>query len=191
MSANAEARRKAAPSPGNAAPSPRTTELPMAFTRWEFWRGAYAAYAAYLVWLLLSPLLWGVSAGGIGFVVVMAMYSLVIGGAVAFVAMLAASPLAWLLGRSLRRVRPISAHLAAFAALGALVGWVALEAWAWGSSGGHAPLDQALLPYGVPAAVAVPLGWWFTARRALRADRGLTPARPPRHDADAEFEDAS
>ncbi|GAA2449266.1 hypothetical protein [Agromyces soli] len=163
--------------------SPRTAERPMAFTFGEFARGAGMAWLAFqlafpLVYALIvfvggvvdpsssDPLS---SSIGFGFYAVFVTFlyqtpwtlgALVFGGI-----------LAWLLGLALQRVPAFGWHLAAFAALGALIGVVA--SWsAFGALGGGAFVVQ--LPAVAVSAAAVAFGWWWTARRALRADAAAT-----------------
>ena len=153
---------------------PRTAELPMAFTVAEFVRGAVAAWVAFLV--LATAAYAAVIQGYV--VVATAFYVPWSLGAA-----LVGSPAAYLLGRSLRRVRRIAVHIAAFAALGAAVGLAATIVFVavYGHGNGGTLYYVVNLALSV---IAVPLGWYWTARRALRHPR-------PRVDPDAMAEDAA
>lgn len=175
-------------------PSPRTAERPMAFTGPEFVRGAFAAWGLFngLAPLVLagSGVVAELAAGrptGAGwaplvlllapmFLVPWSLGSLLLVGA----------PLALAIGLGLARIPRRSIHLAAFACLGALVGALTTMAYVWFST-----LPQPGTVYSTPrptlaeqladqwllvllfaagTALAVVLGWRWTAMRALRAD---------------------
>lgn len=163
--------------------TPRTAERPMAFTFGEFARGAGLAWLAFQ---LAFPLLYAVVGIVAGLLAPSSSdpvgQSLAFGIASVFYTFLSQTPwtlgalvfggiLAWLLGWALQRVPAFGWHLAAFAALGALIGVVA--SWsAFGAMGGGALVVQ--LPAVAVSAAAVAFGWWWTARRALRADAAAT-----------------
>lgn len=171
----------------------RTPERPMAFAPEDLWRGAGTAWCVFMLILLaVTASLVGAS-GDFGMTAVILAYAGLIGGVVALVMMLVFTPVAWLLGRALVRVRVIAVHIAAFAALGAAVGlavlliYIAMGAdassmftsgWAWAVMGA--------------SAVSVVAGWARAARRARRSDSvgGVYAwwSRPPR-DHDAAYED--
>ncbi|MCR2827848.1 hypothetical protein [Microbacterium sp. zg.Y909] len=146
----------------------------MAFTIAEFVRGAVAAWIAYLVLATVAYL-----ALLQGYVVVAAVFYVPVSAA----ALVLGSFPAYLLGWSLRRSRRIAVHLVAFVVYGAAVGSVATALFLLmrGDLGGGALyyLVNALL-----SAVSVPLGWYWTARQALRP-------RAARIDHDAFAEDAA
>ncbi|GAA4172496.1 hypothetical protein [Gryllotalpicola koreensis] len=144
--------------------SPRTDELPRAFTFGEFARGAACA------WLWFQPI--GVFLGGIGFGIGegetgFGIIATVFGVPVSFAATVAGSPLAFLLGLRLRRRRRDLTHVTAFAlyggAWGYLVQWLIF---------GHPTEPAAVaIAYTLATSAAVVLGWWTTSRLALRRDR--------------------
>lgn len=167
-------------------PNRRTPELPMAFSAWEFIRGALLAWLAFL---LLAPIMFMLAVAVIGvasfgdFVVSAVLFGLM--GVItifpwAIAALIVSSPLAFLLGQSLRRVTSISVHLLLFAAFGLLLGVVSAAVAtplinlsdAPPSEYGESILDSLHFVIGAVLAstVAIPLGWWLTARVALRAD---------------------
>lgn len=99
--------------------------------------------------------------------------------------LLVGAPMAFMLGTGMRRRRYSVAHLGAFTGLGAFVGAAGIVTWQWWirwpapgvtirSLAVRSPweeLDWALtLALALMTAVAVPLGWRFTMRRALLAD---------------------
>lgn len=161
----------------------------MGFTAWEFIRGATMAP---LVFLLLSPASWVVvavvaaiaardpaqlSSAGMMLVLIPAYASPWAAGAT----LVLGAPLAWLLGRALRRVARIRIHVVAFAVLGALVGavtcvvapWFMFPASVSGTTMFNGLIWSALL---APAsAVAVAFSWWRTASWALRDDARAEP----------------
>lgn len=195
-------------------PEPRTQRSatqPMAFTSDELLRGGCAT------WVIFMMMLVGASAvSSIGSAIDASQMSLspgndiastvplalvfplivgIFGGIIAAIVMVFGVLLARPIGQAMRRVRSIPLHLLVYTGLGLVVAALYLTV----ISGGH-PL--AVLTYGISsgtisilfpgiaAAVAVPLGWWWTARRALREDAGLWgPRRRRRTDLDAAHED--
>lgn len=168
-------------------PSRRTPELPMAFSAWEFIRGALLAWLAFLllapIMFMLAVAIMGAAASFGDFAVSAVVFGLM--GLItifpwAIAALIVGSPLAFLLGRSLRRVTRISVHLLLFAAFGLLLGVVASAVATPLINLSDAPpteywesiLDSLHFIIGavLASAIAVPLGWWITAKLALRAD---------------------
>lgn len=149
--------------------SPRTASEPMAFTTSEFVRGALSAWWMFLV-VLTAVHIW---LGPIAFIVAWYAAPWSIG------ALVAGAPLAWALGRMLRRDPDVRVHFAAFLALGLVVGgtttWLAIAA---GVGGGATGLAFYAALHVVAAAIAVPLGWWRVARTALRSDGATVEAAP-------------
>lgn len=141
--------------------SPRTDTEPMAFTGWEFFRGAVTAWWVFLPTLAVLHIWLGAWA----LIVVLNALTW------SFGALVAGAPLAWMLGRMLRRVPRVGIHLLAFAVLGAIVGvattWVAIATMSGPRTTGVAVLAALHV---IAATVAVGIGWWSTARRALRED---------------------
>lgn len=92
---------------------------------------------------------------------------------------LVGGPAAWLLGRSLRRVRAMRWHLVAFAVLGLVMG---LAASVIATASMQLPQGSFFVLIATPAtAVAVAFGWWRTASWALRDDVGSRAAFVARH----------
>ena len=175
---------------------PRTADLPMAFTPWEFARGALITYALFLgftavVWFWLSPII-----GIIGalWAAPFALIALVLVG----------SPLALLAGVLLRRHRETLAHLVTHGVVGLVSGCAGIviflsltaETSIYEYRAPHAPdwtqLDGvwwvAPIEVLITSAAAM-VGWRITSRKALNADspRDLAASQ----DADAAFEDAA
>ncbi|MFE6255616.1 hypothetical protein [Agromyces sp. NPDC057865] len=153
-------------------PSLRTAERPMAFTFGEFMRGAFFACG----WFWLFSLACFPIAAAMGWYdlatwVTATFYTAVLGGVIVVpAAMLAAlivwSPIAYVLGWSLRRVGSFRAHLTAFAALGLVIGTTSASAVFLVF---FTAQPAGAIPFAVAAALAVPLGWYRTARFAVRA----------------------
>lgn len=161
--------------------SPRTAAEPMAFTWREFRRGALTAWGVFNV---LAPVVIAAltvviesptgSAGAAVYVLVFAPLLLV---PISFAALVVlGAPLAYALGRGLRRTASEGAHLAAFVALGAVVGATAgaivltafrLEWSPW-----------AILLCAAVTAFPVAFGWWHARRRALQDDAGAPDPSP-------------
>lgn len=150
--------------------SPRTDAVPMAFTAGEFIRGALYAW----LWFLLFSTLALVPIGGM-----MSWIALVYTGPWSVGALPLGSPLAYGLGRVLQHNPSVPLHIALFSAFGAFVGIVttALAVFApWSGLYGslNAGYTYMIVAVCVSATIAVPLGWWQTARRALRRDQNPT-----------------
>lgn len=157
----------------------------MRFTRWEFVRGAIAAWVWFLVLhqlLLLIPLA-GYGVWGLYATVPWSIGALLVG-----------SPAALAVGWAMRRQPKVPLHLFAFAGFGLILGVVAtaLALWlpAWGLPGnGFADMRLPAVIVAASASAAVAVGWWFTARRALAADRDVPSAAPGRSQDEA-YEDS-
>ena len=158
---------------------PRTPELPMAFTAWEFIRGALLTYAFFLVstavvWLWATP--WA-SFIAVTYVAPFGLASLVLVGA----------PLALLTGVLLRRETSIVAHVLWHGFVGLIAGGagvlIALSVtgpdgvWSFGPP--HLPDFSLLASVWVIAVVealltigSAMLGWRCTSWKALRSEAG-------------------
>jgi len=162
----------------------RSWREPMAFGLGEFCRGALRAWA----WYLLSVAVVAAAYGSINLVVMALMWATPI----SFVATLVWAPVAYAVGRVLRRVRRTSTHVIAFTAVGAVSGAVTMCLFllAFNDLSSADPSGLAFFaPFALTPSVVVPLAWWRTMRLALRADRDGPPA--PRPDPDARAEDAA
>lgn len=182
--------------------SPRTASEPMAFTNDELLRGACSAWVIFMALLLIGTTAsitpgimsegWSPSLlTGIGFVLLLDLYVLVIGGILSAIVMALGLVIAKPLGLLLRRVRPLWAHLLAYTALGCAIaiGYVAIIR-SLGMLSASSTLDLLFLIPAFAVVIAVPLGWWSTAHLSLREDRGLRAHRRPRKpDTDAMAED--
>lgn len=175
----------------------RTADTPMAFTSDELLRGGITAWVLFVVLLVCGEaiplaLLFPSTAldtaperllGLMFFLMLIAVVGSVAAAVVVPFGMVIVLPIAL----AFRRVRSTGVHLAVYALLGAAIGGAYLLVFRGGR-----PLDQ-LIPWdyfvAIPAAsaaLAIPLAWWWTARRALRIDAGLITPRP---DPDATYED--
>ncbi|MFE6733494.1 hypothetical protein [Microbacterium sp. NPDC057650] len=142
----------------------------MGFTFAEFLRGMWAAWGLFLAilvaCLIVLPVLFGAGGGAL----VIVGYGLLFGGGISLAAMAVFSPVAWVLGWCLRRVRPRGVHLACFAGLGAVIGLVVSAIFAGGPAPGAAVLS---LAFAVAAAISVTFGWRHASKRALDGDDHL------------------
>ena len=156
---------------GRYAPNPRTEELPMAFTPWEFWRGVIATYLAFIVLTVTVSIWW---------LVIGAFVALTFAAPIAFVTtILVGAPLSLGVGMMLRREPAARYHYEGHAVAGVIAGFAGLTLfltltdglWAWTAP--HVPDfgDVAAFPWLVVYPLLTPLcamwGWNFTAKRAL------------------------
>ncbi|MFJ6651989.1 hypothetical protein ACIQLJ_04225 [Microbacterium sp. NPDC091313] len=167
------------------AASPRSDEHPMGFSPGEFLRGALLAW----VWFLALSTLFFLPIFFIYFV-----YALLYTVPFSLAALVVGALPAYGLGIALRAVTRVPVHLAAFAVFGLLVG-VATTAVAIATMGldgqgwGYGSLSAPALATTLAATIAVPLGWWQSARRALRGDRSSV-SEPTHSGPDELVEDA-
>lgn len=165
------------------ATSPRTDDRPMAFTTGEFWRGAVYAWFWFLIISTAAhtPVLFTMTPVVLWFTIPWSAGALLVGALPAYA-----------LGRGLQTNGSFKIHATAFTVFGAVIGMattaVALFA-PWSSLAGP---NAAV--YWIPvaivcaaSAIAVPLGWYQTARLALRSGRGEGQRSSPR-DKDSAFE---
>ncbi len=171
--------------------SPRSVKLPMAFSGHEFLRGALAAWGYFLILITPGTVVYVVvlnvtdayhfpeymtqfPAAQLYFVVVAVIAAYVIVVPWSMVGLLLGATVAYGLGMALRRTDKLALHVAAFTFLGLVVGVATsvLGASVYPNSAGLTSLTnlEAVVIYSALAAVAVGLGWLFTASRALRAD---------------------
>lgn len=167
----------------------RTPEEPMAFTRQELWRGGRRTWYFFLIELCLLMIVpsivnelaipadqrhgWN---SYLAMIPLYVLYALLVGAPISFLAMLAATPLAGLIGTAMRRIRARTPHVLAQATLGALVGAVVMALVILLSARGifSASVISTYAGVGAPfTAVAAALGWWSTAHSALRDDSGI------------------
>lgn len=163
----------------------------MAFTAWEFVRGAAIAWVLFLVAapgiqvaVALVPVAftqpdWPQAIlGALTYSVLMGLW-LAVGVFLpwSFGALLVLGvPLAIALGLAMRTVADRRIHLACFALLGAAVGlattlvFVAVNGWDFDPPG----MVPAAVVNTLLCGASVAFGWWFTATRALRADAAAT-----------------
>ncbi|WP_156138856.1 hypothetical protein [Microbacterium mangrovi] len=170
--------------------SPRTADEPRAFTGDEFVRGAGIAYVLFqpigaLVFsvgmiLEVSP---GAQPNVVGTIFGGALLWLVPGLLVSGLVTLLGMPLAYLLGRRMRRVDRDWIHVLAFFGYGLAVGLAVEYVFSIGSGN---PFGTLLQPWSMMRAdswasgVVVSLGWLITSRAALARDRqGAAVALPP------------
>lgn len=158
---------------GRYAPNPRTEDLPMAFTRWEFLRGVIATYLAFIA---------STAAVSVWWYVVGAIVAVTYAAPIAFVTTIfVGAPLSYAIGWSLRAVRSTAIHLAAHAGSGIVAGFAGLSIflmvtdniWTWSMP--HPPdyTEVAklwwILVYPLLTPFCAMWGWRFTSRRALAA----------------------
>ncbi|MEV4735029.1 MULTISPECIES: hypothetical protein [unclassified Microbacterium] len=178
--------------------SMRTPERPMAFSTDELLNGGL------LTWLLfcglvpvgiLASMLWALPSAtqplwsdwlisGLAILVISVIVAIVSLVLVPF-GILLVRPIAL----ALRRVRAMPVHVTAYTVLGAAIG--ALYLTVIGTIPSLTEVNTYTILITTPAVaitIATPLGWWLSARRALRKDAGLVRTRA---DEDAVVEDAT
>ncbi len=152
---------------------PRTADLPMAFTAWEFLRGAIFTYVVFIL-ATMTVSLWAYVIGAI--------YALVFAGPIALVTtILVGIPLSLLAGMLLRKVTATWVHLVAHAAAGVVAGFAGLSIYLGVTDGSlswttpHLP-DYTIvadfwwiLVYPALTPFCAMWGWRFTSKRALAA----------------------
>lgn len=178
----------------------RTAEEPMAFTTDELLRGGVTAWVVFMVLLvcgeavhlmfLMAPqeVLPGPERAA---ALLLGLFGVALtAGFVSGVAMPIGLALVLPIARAMSKVRSVAVHLALYVALGLGVAGVYVAACTRGQL--HLPLsgwDYFVIIPAASALIAVPLAWWWTARRALRIDSGLIAPRRRRPDPDAAHED--
>lgn len=178
----------------------RTAEKPLAFTGDELIRGGITAWFVFLVLLicgetlhlaLLSPNTALESAperllGTLFFLMIIALVGGIVSAFLVPFGIVIMLPIAL----ALRRVRSVGVHLAVYALLGTAIGGAYLVMFRGGRPFDPViPWDYFVVIPAASAALAVPLAWWWTARRALRIDAGLITPRRRHPDPDAAYED--
>ena len=165
-------------------PSPRTPQQPMAFVWREFWRGAVATWITFnalflVVTTVVLTIMLRSLQGFFSILILVAWFQLLVVVAVSALATIVGSAAAFVLGRLLRRVAGIRAHLGAFAGLGLVVGglviaivavWPAIETEEFGTLLSHITEPYIALPLLAVSAISVAYGWYWTASRALLDD---------------------
>ncbi|QDZ15058.1 hypothetical protein [Humibacter ginsenosidimutans] len=158
---------------------PRDKEHPRAFRTSEFFRGVAIAYA---VFQPIGAVILGVGSGlgnpsypdgGIGAALLAgALFWLIGGVVVSAVATVVGVPFAYLLGRSLIRVRHDWVHVLAFLAFGLSLGLAIEYVFSFGSGPFGTLLDawSPLRAYTWACGFVVVVGWWTTSRLALSKD---------------------
>lgn len=146
----------------------------MDFTRREFWRGAWASWGIFMISLTIALTVAGLlqaDASAVGLAMIFLIYGLPIGAVVSLLAMLIGSPIAWVIGRLLRRAESITAHVTSYAALGGFIGAAVLAIAPLGDPRESlaAKASLALVVIAV-CAVSVAGGWAWTFIRS-RAER--------------------
>ena len=139
----------------------------MAFTMREFLRGAISAWGWFIVFSTAAHLPIA------GFYFWLVLYCTV---PWSLGALLVGSLIAYGLGWSLRGIPSVPVHVAMFTLLGAVVGiaTTALAVLPPGSALTGLNAEDyrfSIVVVCTASTIAVPLGWWQTARRALRLDR--------------------
>lgn len=180
-------------------PTVRTSDRPMAFSTEEFMNGGLWTWALFcglvpvgilasMLWSLPSSAGWSWTADDLQVIGFLIMFS-GLTAVVALVLMPVGLVLTWPFARLLVRVRSIPIHVVIYTLLGAAIGLLYLAVS--GGLGALGVVNTYTILATTPAVAitfAVPLGWWLTARRALRKDAGLL---RPRADVDAIIEDAA
>lgn len=178
----------------------RTAAQPMAFSSSELLRGGVTVWLVFLGLLLGGEVLHLTliavtsesSAGALVILGVLCYLVMIaiIGGTASVIVMLLGLPLVRLIAYLLRRVGTISLHVTVYAVVGIAIGFAFLTLLRGGYAFAPVTLwDFFIILPAASAALALPLGWWWTARQLLREDAGLAPRRRRKTDPDARYED--
>ncbi|WP_438352931.1 hypothetical protein [Microbacterium sp. CJ88] len=155
--------------PEDVEPSPRTAEEPMAFTRDEFLRGVMASWIAFnLVWVAFI-VFWPGSGGPLAGLLFGFVYLLASAPASGVVTAVFAYPVC-IIGRTMRRRRGVSLHVAVHALVGTVIGGLVIGVVALWFRQGIDVLNPFVLSTLLSATVALPLGWAWAYCRARRSD---------------------
>lgn len=164
----------------------------MAFSKDELWAGggwSWSAFNTLLVTGMSIVSIWsevaaasnGSTGSGVGTILFVVFYTLLIGGAVSLGVMLVGLPGAWFVGRRLRRVASVPTHVAVHGVLGAALGVIVFGVYVVTIGQGRVldALDTPLLPITVALTTSsVVFGWWMASRRA-RSERRSDDRRSP------------
>lgn len=175
--------------------SPRTPDLPKAFTFAEFVRGALTAFLVFqpmgMIIAFVSGAIvpWGLPSGSTSniwaqaalFGLIALVFGAVYGLPFSVAALFVGAPFAYLLGWALRRVRLDAVHLIAFTLFGLVLGLLTMSGadMAMGAIGGSALQlpDLSDMPHDVAfycaSGVAVSLGRLAALRKARKSDAVL------------------
>ena len=162
----------------------RTAAAPMAFTGREFARGAFGAWVIFMVLLFAALVISGFADrpdSPFSLIFVLLLYGIPIGAIVSAVVTLVCSPVAWFIGRALRRQQQLPMHIAAYLLLGATIGVLVIAGSVQINQGDVPDTFSTGSPWIVAAicAVSVAGGWGYTVRRAVRErDRRRARMRP-------------
>lgn len=166
--------------------SVRTPAEPMAFAGSEFIGGLLRVWLGCLLLIFVPALILT------GFALTIAFPFLVIALVPITLAVLVFAPVAFVLGRSLRRIERRGVHIAAFTALGLVSGFLTVFVFAWSTTGNlEAFAYPAFLPFYAVPAIIVPLAWALTSRSALKRDATEMTSPAWSQDPDAAAEDAA
>lgn len=174
----------------------RTTEFSRAFTLADFAWGAIVAFLAFQPMGIIIGFCVGVASGweqlqdsgpisswpgALLYGVIGAVFSALYGFVPSIIALLAGSPAAYFLGRSLARVQPVWIHLAAFAAYGLVIGALTSTTFQLviAATSGATPSttnfsDLAFYwPFDCASGVAVAWGRWKALQRTTKKNAAL------------------
>ncbi len=156
----------------------------MAFSRWEFWRGALTACITFnalflLVTTVVLTILSRSVQGVLSILILVAWFQLCFVVAFSVLATVIGGAAAFMLGRLLRTVTSMRRHVLSFAGLGLIVGgavialvgvWPVSATSEFGTLLGHITEPYIALPLSALSGVSVAFGWYRTASRALCED---------------------
>lgn len=161
-----------------------TAAEPMAFSGVEVVKGAIWTWLSFMVVLEMGMAIYMIVQtseatsetflAGAYFAVLVLGYVAIYGGLVSLLATIVLTPVAWVIGRMLRRQRSLGLHLLVYTALGCTV--AALVIAVISGFGGDIPSalkDPVVAIVLIATVTCVPTGWWLAARGALRS-RGVS-----------------
>jgi uncharacterized protein YacL len=159
--------------------SPRTAAEPMAFSRSDFRRGAFASWICFMVLLIVALVVPAILNSGLPWgppwtmIALYLMFGVPIGGVVSAIVVLVTAPALLRVSRRLAKTSRISVHVVVYASFGAILGLVIATMGVLLARGDVGYSFSTGFPWIVAAmcALSVVSGWGWTVWRQRRRPR--------------------